>query len=224
MHLAPLYPLLYHVLPPLFPDCLWTGNPAERAIALTFDDGPHPHYTPPLLDVLDRYHIPASFFWLGAWVERSPELAHAIAERGHGIGLHGYDHKSFPFLSAPELHNTLQQTQQAITTACALPNQQHWYVRPPNGLFTPKTLALLRQWHYRPVMWSIVPEDWVQPGVAIVVKRVLHQVKAGSMIVLHDGPCGGADVAATVDRLVPVLLSQGYQFVTIDHLWQGQAR
>jgi peptidoglycan/xylan/chitin deacetylase (PgdA/CDA1 family) len=222
MHFAPLYPLLHRVLQPRFPDCLWMGNPAERAIALTFDDGPHPHYTPPLLEVLDRYSIPASFFWLGAWVERSPGIARAIAERGHGIGLHGYDHKSFPCLSAADLHHTLQQTREVITAACALPSSMPWHVRPPNGVFTPKTLALLRQWHYRSVMWSVVPEDWVQPGVEIVVQRVLNQVKAGSIIVLHDGPCGGADVAKTVDRLVPAVLSQGYRFVTVDHLWQGR--
>ena len=69
-------------------------------------------------------------------------------------------------------------------------------------------------------MWSVVPEDWVQPGVSVVVQRVLRQVQNGSVIVLHDGYYGGQDVAETTALLVPQLLQQGYQFVTIDALWQ----
>jgi peptidoglycan/xylan/chitin deacetylase (PgdA/CDA1 family) len=221
MQFAPVYPLLHRVLSPLFPDCLWAGNPGERSVALTFDDGPHPQHTPPLLEVLDRYGVVASFFWLGGWVQRSPVLAQSIDQRGHWIGLHSYDHRSFPLLSATDLRRTLEQTQAAITQACGhLPHQLIRDVRPPNGLFTPKTLALLHEWGYRPVMWSVVPEDWVRPGIATVVQRVLQQVRNGSIIVLHDGPCGGEDVAETVAQLIPALQQQGYRFVTIDHFWQ----
>jgi peptidoglycan/xylan/chitin deacetylase (PgdA/CDA1 family) len=69
-------------------------------------------------------------------------------------------------------------------------------------------------------MWSVVPEDWVCPGVAVVVQRVLRQVKNGSLIVLHDGYSGGSEVAETADRLIERLLQQQYQFVTIDRLWR----
>lgn len=221
IQLAPLYPILYRILQPAFPHCLWTGNPHSKAIALTFDDGPHPHYTPQLLEVLDHYAIPASFFWLGACVKRSPTVAKAVYERGHWIGLHGYDHRSFPSLTTAALKQSLQETQTAIAEACRLHPMTVRDVRPPNGLFTPQTLQLLYQWHYRPVMWSVVPEDWVRPGVAVVVQRVLEQVQNGSLIVLHDGTCGGQDVAATTAQLVPHLLQQGYQFTTVDALWKG---
>jgi peptidoglycan/xylan/chitin deacetylase (PgdA/CDA1 family) len=69
-------------------------------------------------------------------------------------------------------------------------------------------------------MWSVVPEDWEQPGISVVVQRVLQQVQNGSLIVLHDGVCGGQDVAETTAQLLPVLLQQGYDFVTIDQLWK----
>jgi len=65
-----------------------------------------------------------------------------------------------------------------------------------------------------------VVEDWVRPGVSVVVQRVLQQVQNGSLIVLHDGACGGQDVAATTAQLVPQLLQQGYQFATVDTLWR----
>ena len=99
MQFAPLYPVLHRILHPLFPGCLWVGNSTDRTVALTFDDGPHPEYTPQLLQVLDRHEVPVSFFWLGVCVARSPALARAIFERGHWIGLHGYTHRSFPLLS-----------------------------------------------------------------------------------------------------------------------------
>jgi peptidoglycan/xylan/chitin deacetylase (PgdA/CDA1 family) len=227
MHLAPLFPLLYKVLRPTFPTCLWAGDANSATIALTFDDGPHPAHTPQLLKVLDRYEIPASFFWLGACVNRSPNIAQEIWQRGDWIGLHGYHHHSFPRLSASELKQSLAQTQEAIAQACQVDlryvQQNIRDVRPPNGLFTPQTLRYLQQWGYRPVMWSVVPEDWVRPGIDTVTQRVLTQTCNGSLIVLHDGYCGGEDVATTVDRLIPRLLEQGYQFVTVDELWQQAA-
>ena len=69
-------------------------------------------------------------------------------------------------------------------------------------------------------MWTIAPEDWVRPGVSVVVKRVMRQVSKGSLIVLHDGVYGGEDIAEIVALLAPQLLAQGYQFVTIDDLWR----
>ncbi len=99
MQLAPFFPVLYRLLQPTFPHCLWSGNSRTKEIALTFDDGPHPVYTPQLLKVLDYYAIPASFFWLGACVQRSPTVAKSVCDRGHWLGLHGYDHRSFPLLT-----------------------------------------------------------------------------------------------------------------------------
>lgn len=219
MQLAPLFPILYQILSRTFPDCLWTGDVSQPRIALTFDDGPHPDYTVQLLDVLDHYGIPASFFWLGACVARAPEVAKAVYEAGHWLGLHGYSHQSFPRLTSSELKQSLEQTQTTIAHACNLDPKLVRDVRPPNGLFTPQTLNLLKDWGYRPVMWSVVPEDWVNPGTAIVVKRVLQQTCNGSIIVLHDGYCGGQDVAEVTAQIIPALLEQNYQFLTIDQLW-----
>lgn len=220
MELAALYPILYKILKPTFPDCLWSGGKNSSAIALTFDDGPHLQYTPELLQVLDRYNIKASFFWLGNCVTHHPTVARVVYTRGHWIGLHGYYHQSFPFLTADTLKQSLEKTQATIAKVCQLDPGNLRDVRPPNGLFTPQTLRLLYQWHYRPVMWSVVPEDWVRPGVSVVVQRVLQQVENGSLIVLHDGYYGGQDVAQITAELIPRLLAQGYHFVTIAQLWQ----
>ncbi len=223
MQFASLYPLLYRILKPAFPSCLWQGSTAENAIALTFDDGPHPDYTPQLLQVLDHHGIKASFFWLGASVERYPDLAREVYQRGHWIGLHGYEHSSFPCLTPEELRQSLRKTQTAIARACQLNPDAIRDVRPPNGLFTPSILKQLQQDNYRLVMWSVVPEDWVCPGESVVCKRVITQVHPGALIVLHDGYYGGQAVSQITAALIVKLLQQRYQFVTVNDFW-GQKR
>lgn len=225
MHFAPFFPLIQPALKTVFSQCLWEGCPRQGAIALTFDDGPHPQYTLPLLEVLAQYQVSASFFWLGCNVERAAAVARQVYEQGHWIGLHGYTHQAFPLLSPMELQASLVRTQGAIAQACQLDlatvRQTIRDVRPPNGLFTPQTLDNLQRWGYRPVMWSVVPEDWVRPGVQVVLDRIRQQVRSGSLVVLHDGYHGGADVRAIVAQLIPQLLAEGYQFITIDQLWQA---
>ncbi|NJK39259.1 MAG: polysaccharide deacetylase family protein [Oscillatoriales cyanobacterium RM2_1_1] len=224
MALAPFFPLLHPVLKTTFPGCLWAGCSERREIALTFDDGPHPQYTFELLEVLDQYQIPASFFWLGVCVERYPSVAQAVYQKGHWLGLHGYYHLAFPRLSAVQFQQDLERTRQLIAQTCRLDPDLIRDVRPPNGLFTPQTLKLLSQWGYRSVMWSVVPEDWVLPGIPQVVGRVIRQTQNGSIIVLHDGYHGGSDVAQSANQIIADLLDHGYTFVTINHLWQTTLR
>jgi peptidoglycan/xylan/chitin deacetylase (PgdA/CDA1 family) len=227
MQFAPLYPLLYRVLPPLFPACLWSGDRHQPTIALTIDDGPHPQHTPQLLKVLERYNVTANFFWLGLLVEQFPHVARQVYAQEHWLGLHGYEHRMFPRLGRDALQRSLERTQRVIAQACDLDwqsvQQQIRDVRPPLGVVTPQTVKDLTTWHYRPVMWSVVPEDWVCPGIEVVVQRILRQVTNGSLIVLHDGYYGGEDVAAIAALVIPQLLEQGYRFVTVEEMWQSQA-
>ncbi|MGF1603000.1 MAG: polysaccharide deacetylase family protein [Thermosynechococcaceae cyanobacterium] len=219
MGIAPVLPYVHRALSPLFPGCLWQGNRDRKEIALTFDDGPHPDYTLPLLEVLAEYQVTASFFWLGVCVERAPQMAQAVYEQGHWLGLHGYTHRSFPRMNRDELLTSLEKTKDAIATTCGLHPPTLRDVRPPNGLFTPQTLSMLQTEGYRPVMWSVVPVDWVCPGVEVVAQRVLQQTCNGSIVVLHDGVCGGQEVAQSTRRFLSHLLEQGYRFVSIDELW-----
>jgi peptidoglycan/xylan/chitin deacetylase (PgdA/CDA1 family) len=215
MSFMPLYPLLYRLLKPAFSHCLWSGSSDTATLALTFDDGPHPQYTPALLEVLHRHQVCATFFLLGTAVEQHPELVRTIHQQGHWIGLHGYDHQAFVGLSDQDLQRQLAQTQTAIAQSAGVIVRD---VRPPYGIFTPQILSRLNQWHYRPVMWSVIAEDWLLPGIEVVVERIVRQVHHGAIVVLHDGLEGGSTVAATVERLIPQLQAQGYQFVTIDQM------
>jgi peptidoglycan/xylan/chitin deacetylase (PgdA/CDA1 family) len=192
-------------------------------IALTFDDGPHPRHTLELLDVLAQHSVRATFFWLGICVERFPAVARAVVDQGHWIGLHGYDHQMFPRLSARDLQGQLDRTRSAISQACQIPPERLVDVRPPYGVATPQTIRRLSGWGYRSVMWSVVPEDWLRPGVAVARDRILAQAQPGSLIVLHDGAAGGEDVAATAALVIPQLLARDWHFVTVDDFWKQRA-
>lgn len=224
MQFAPLYPLARQILQSVLADCLWEGDVGAPTIALTFDDGPHPHHTPALLEVLSRYDVSASFFWLGACVARSPDIARQVYQQGHWIGLHGFSHRLFPGMTLELIHQELQDTQTAIAHACGLDldyvQQRVCDVRPPYGVIWPSQSFALRQWGYRPVMWGVVPEDWARPGIDVAAQRIVQQAHNGAIIVLHDGYTDGEDVAATVAAAVPLLLERGYQFVSVDQLWQ----
>jgi len=225
MRFTPIYPWLYRLLAPTFPNCLWSGRGDRNWIALTFDDGPHPEYTPKLLKVLERYDLVASFFCLGSCVRENSDLVREIYQRGHWLGLHGYKHTSFTALSRPELNKSLLLTKEAIATATNIEPDRLIDVRPPNGLFSPAILKQLQQLGYRVVMWSLVSEDWLNPGIEIIRTRVINGVKNGANIVLHDGCYGGGkDVAAVVADLIPALLDRGYQFVSIDDFWQQKLK
>ena len=140
--------------------------------------------------------------------------------QGHWLGIHGYEHRSFPLLSENELTVSLSKTQEAIANACGLSPRQIRDVRPPNGLFTPRILRQLKRDRYRPVMWSIVPEDWVNPGHDLVLNRIEQQLHNGALIVLHDGYFGGKQVTKITGDLLNLLKQRNLQPLTIQELWQ----
>jgi peptidoglycan/xylan/chitin deacetylase (PgdA/CDA1 family) len=122
--------------------------------------------------------------------------------------------------SASTLKRQLDQSRNAIACACAIPSETIRFIRPPYGFFTAKTLSLLTAWEYRLVMWSSIPQHWMQPA-SWSVKQVLDKVAPGSIIVLHDGHGHGKKVTQIVDTIAPQLKSKGFEFVTIEQMQFG---
>jgi len=207
----------YRFLKQKYPTILWIGNEARREIALTFDDGPHPHHTPPVLDMLKRHGIHASFFLLGKYVEKYPHIVKQIHREGHEIGMHGYRHNPFPMEKPATIHNQLQVTSNLIAKICDLRPEAIKYVRPPYGAFTPKTLSALENWGYHVVMWNNIPPHWMQP-LQWSIQQTINQATYGGVIVLHDGHGHGSEVATLLDVIVPKLRSQEYKFVTVNEM------
>jgi peptidoglycan/xylan/chitin deacetylase (PgdA/CDA1 family) len=157
---------------------------APRGVALTFDDGPHPQGTPAVLEVLRRAGATATFFLVGEQVERRPALAAEIAAAGHEVALHGYRHRLHLMRSPRALADDLDRGIAAVEDAIGLPTT--WY-RPPYGVFSPASLALVRRRGRRPILWSRWGRDW--PAAATpeaIAGRVTADLRAGDVVLLHD--------------------------------------
>ena len=202
----------------IFGPSVWRGPRDRRAVALTFDDGPCED-TPRILDVLARYNVPATFFQIGANVERLPPVARAVREAGHLIGNHSHTHPMFSFQSGRFIEQELRLAQEAIERYTGV--RPKWFRAPYGVRWFGVGRAQLRL-HLMGVMWTVIGYDWSLKADAIV-KRVAGGVSNGAILCLHDGrelrvkPDIGETVEA-VRRLVPMLLDQGYQLETVDRL------
>jgi peptidoglycan/xylan/chitin deacetylase (PgdA/CDA1 family) len=202
----------------VFGRSVWRGDPRRRAVALTFDDGPS-ESTPEILDILKQYHVPATFFQVGANVDRLPAVARAVAEGGHAIGNHSYGHPLFCFRAASSMEDDLRRAQQAIQTHTGV--QPEWF-RAPFGVRWFGMAQAQRRLGLTGVMWSAIAQDW-KLNSGQVYQRLAKRVSNGAILCLHDGRELHAkpDIRATVEavrRLVPALLEQGYEFETVTRL------
>ena len=162
---------------------------ARGRLALTFDDGPNPRETPRLLDLLDDYEAKATFFLIGRWAAREPELVREIADRGHAIGNHTYTHPTMPLHSAGMLREDLARCRWAVERAGVTFSQVDgaMLMRPPYGRRRPGTLHVLAEEGYVPVTWSVTAYDWRSWETAgRITRRCLH-ARDGDLILLHDG-------------------------------------
>lgn len=188
----------------------------EALVALTFDDGPHPRYTPRLLDLLSERGIPATFFLVGRRVRAFPALVRRMVAEGHEVASHGDFHIPITVLPAPLLRRELRAAARAITEAAGTAPR---YFRPPMGWINDAALRTVRTLGYRPVIGSIHPRDFTRPGVERIVAHVTARVRPGSVIILHDGGARlGVDRTQTVaaaGRLIDELSGRGYRFRTL---------
>lgn len=195
-----------------------------RSAALTFDDGPSPQWTLPILDVLDRHQVKATFFLVGTGVEAHPEVVREIARRGHSIGNHSYSHRCMPLLDARTLVSEIDRGGAAIEKAIG---QRPRYFRPPWGMFNRRVLDELRARGYLTVLWSKSSQDWRNPGVDEIERRAAGAPQMGDILLFHDGgnyPSKGlpssprAQTVEGVDRVIRRLESMGFQLKSIDDM------
>ena len=196
-----------------------------REMALTFDDGPNDPHTSDLLDLLDKYEAKATFFLIGKYVRRRPEIARAIHEAGHAIGNHTYNHPNLIFASPARVRRELEDCGSALEDAIGKHQQ---LFRPPFGGRLPHVLQACRSLGLTPVMWSVTAYDWNAQSSETIVGHVLHQIGSrrdpkGEIILLHDGGhlAFGTNRAHTVEatrRLLEKYSAEGRKFVAIPEL------
>jgi len=157
---------------------------AAAAVALTFDDGPHPEGTPAILAILARADLKATFFLVGEQVERRPALAAEIAAAGHAIGLHGHGHRCQLWLTADQIVEDYRRGVAAIEQATGSAPELH---RPPYGIYSQAGLKAARRTGLRPLLWSKWGRDWRKfTTPERIAARATHEIAAGDVILLHD--------------------------------------
>ncbi len=210
-------------------DAAWFGGGVTHGprsggrVALTFDDGPNPTATLQVARILDDHGTKGTFFLVGKAVAARPDLARALVEDGQLIGNHSYHHDSWSWLDPayPELARTDEVIRRA-TGRCPA------YYRPPHGQRTPFVRRIADDRDERLVMWEVSAQDWATPDPALVARRVLAEVRPGSIILLHDGLDGrvGVDRSVLV-RALPLILdglrAKGLTPVPLDQLIGGSA-
>ena len=186
----------------------------HREIALTFDDGPGP-YTPRLLDELQRLHVPATFFEIGFMFHWFHTSASRELRIGDVIGDHTETH---PMMA--ELSSSAQQSEIVDQTEWVRkyggPFPRLW--RPPYGSYNATTLAILHHEHMLMVLWTVDTDDYLRPGVGVIVQTALVRARAGAIILMHDGGGDRSQTIAALPLIVNGLRKRGYKLVTVPQL------
>lgn len=187
------------------------------AVAITFDDGPHPEGTPKMLEVLAEYQARATFFVVGEQVVKRPELARLIVAQGHAIGLHGYQHRPHPLRKPRDLVVDFDRGLAAIEDATGTTPRLH---RPPFGIYSPTSLRVTREREMQPLLWSQWGKDWRKVTTPEqITQRVVKHVQTGDVILLHDADyysarCSHRRTAGALPQILKKLKSAGLDTVT----------
>lgn len=179
----------------------------DKSVCLTFNDGPDPSTTGPILAALDKYGIKATFFVIGEKAERYPELVREMASRGHTVAVHGYAHKVLASLPAKEVQNDLEKACSVITS---LTGSSPYLYRPPAGALDETQVREATKLGLRVMMWTnIGGADLGAKDAQEVVSRAVQSVSDGSIILLHDGL---PDTALALPAIIESLARLGYGF------------
>jgi peptidoglycan/xylan/chitin deacetylase (PgdA/CDA1 family) len=192
--------------------------PLDPAIAITIDDGPDPEVTARVLDLLDEHHATATFFCIGERVAQYPALARAIVERRHEIGNHSHRHSMrFSLLGPGALAEEIARAQQVIAAATG---QVPRFFRAPAGLRNPFLEPVLARANLLLASWTRRGFDTMNGSAAVVLGRLTRHLRAGDILLLHDGhfartPSGTAVILEVLPRLLTALAAAGLRPITL---------
>lgn len=206
------------------------AGPDPQEMALTYDDGPNDRSTLPLLEVLDRFGVRATFFVVGKFVRERPEIVRHVHAAGHLIGNHTMTHPFLAYKPKCFIHQELQGCNALLEDVLGAPVR---FFRPPFGARRPAVIRLARDLGLTTVQWNVQGNDWEPIGAEGMLARIddglrrAQRQRRGANILLHDGfdKSMGYDRSDTVrvtERLLQRSLAQGRRFVTVD-AWTGSS-
>jgi polysaccharide deacetylase family sporulation protein PdaB len=191
---------------------IYSVETGEKVIAISFDAAYGDQYTPEILDILDQYSVKTTFFLVGFWIDKYPDMLAEIHRRGHEIGNHSTTHPQMSKLTREEIAKELTTTGEKIK---AVTGKDPILFRPPFGDYNNNVIETARELGYYSIQWDVDSLDWKEFGVQPVVDRVLAKVGNGSIVLFHNN-------AKYVTGYLPIILDrltkEGYTIVPVSQL------
>ncbi|WP_298484852.1 polysaccharide deacetylase family protein [uncultured Maribacter sp.] len=185
----------------------------ENKVAITFDDGPHPEFTPQVLELLEKYNAKATFFCVGKEIKEHQAIVSTILEKGHTIGNHTYSHtRNFGFLSTEKVKQELEETNTHVN---AVFNKNMRLYRPAFGVTNPRIKQAVKDLGLTSIGWSVRSLDTTKRTKNMVVRRITKNLKKGDIILLHDT---SAKSVAVLEQLLLFLQQKKMQSITVNKL------
>ncbi|MEU8118093.1 polysaccharide deacetylase family protein [Spirillospora sp. NPDC049024] len=224
-HAAPAVTSIGPLRRRLFPGLAGVGEPGH--VALTFDDGPDPHSTPAFLAALREYEVKATFFMLGQMLKAAPDLGRELAESGHEITVHGWEHRCMLLRGPAATYDDLARAMESIVQVTGA--APRWYP-PPYGVLSSSALRAARRLGLTPVLWTNWGRDWTRAATpASILATLMRDLGGGGTVLLHDSDCTSAPGSwrNTLDALPPFLegiRDRGLSVGPLRDHWQNALR
>jgi len=194
----------------IFSSQIWDIPNTEKNIYLTFDDGPIPEVTPWIINLLNQYHIKATFFCIGDNIHKHPDVFDLIKKNGHTIGNHTYNHLNGWKTSNPQYLNNIELCEKLLH------GENDKLFRPPYGKIKKSQNDLLQKKGYKIIMWDVLSADFDQTITPKkCLENVITNVTSGSIIVFHDSLKAQKNLEFALPKTIQYLLENGYKFKTL---------
>ena len=187
----------------------------QMKIALTFDDGPHPRYTPQILDILDEFGIKATFFVIGINAANYSETVAEVIKRGHEIGNHTYTH---PHVSSVDSHKLKAEIEKCESTIFGITDYKTKLFRPPEGMIDTDVRNVVYSLDYKLILWNIDTRDWAHTSPENIAENIIKNISPGDIILMHDYISYNSPTPEALRIFIPALLGMGYKFVAVSEL------
>ena len=196
------------------PNAIAASRTEHKVVALTFDHSWGNKFTPSILDSLSKHDAKVTFFIMGPWAKKFPEVAQRMVADGHEIASHGFRHENYGDMTAEWVKEDIQKAHAQIKEVTGV---DPVFIRPPNGHYSQKSLQATHELGYKTIIWNVDSLDWKNPGRDVIIDRVVKRLKPGAIILMH-----ASDTPVQTAEALPVLLdkikAEGYRIVTVGEL------
>lgn len=197
------------------------GLSNNNNIAITFDDGPHPKYTPMILDLLEKKGVPGTFFNSGFNISHNKELTKEVVERGHLLGNHSFNHRNALFTRRKKLKDEVLRTKELIEDITGKTNR---YFRPPYGIISLSLIDICKNLNLSLVLWNLNTRDYQRKSYKKIIERILKkEIKPGSILLFHEcnfknDTLDYANTVKALEIILDITISKGLKLVTIQDM------